>query len=325
MLLTVAMLPLRWATDQKLDDVRRGCPSVRRLAAAAAVYAQRARSAAEDGLGGRAGVRAWMDRSMESLVLLWVLYFVQGLPFGFQSKSLPLLLRERGFTLRHIGYANLLSVPWTCKFLIAPFVDRWGASSRWGRRKAWIFPMQFCLVVACLAAAYNYVRPRCLRRAIPHLTAADFLHVLLSALQDTLEFLMPIILMMNICTATMDVAVDGLALDVLNGENELGWGKCVINLAITSILRTPTAPSPRTCYSLTALSMAVDWPSDILSVLLCCSVAQTVGYKMGMIIGGGVLLQFAEWSGMSWPGFFVCMAGICVRSPSSSLACPQPA
>ena len=39
--------------------------------------------------------------------------------------------------------------------------------------------------------------------------------------------LMPIILMMNICTATMDVAVDGLALDVLNGENELGWGKCV--------------------------------------------------------------------------------------------------
>jgi hypothetical protein len=36
---------------------------------------------------------------------------------------------------------------------------------------------------------------------------------------------MPIILMMNICTATMDVAVDGLALDVLSGDNELGWGK----------------------------------------------------------------------------------------------------
>ena len=48
-----------------------------------------------------------------TIVLLWVLYFVQGLPFGFQSKSLPLLLRERGFDLRHIGYANLLSLPWT--------------------------------------------------------------------------------------------------------------------------------------------------------------------------------------------------------------------
>jgi hypothetical protein len=43
------------------------------------------------------------------------------------------------------------------------------------------------------------------------------------------------------------------------------------------------------------------------------SVAQTVGYKMGMIIGGGVLLQIAELTGMAWPGFFVCMAGIVVR------------
>lgn len=42
------------------------------------------------------------------------------------------------------------------------------------------------------------------------------------------------------------------------------------------------------------------------------SVAQTVGYKMGMVIGGGVLLQMAEMIGMSWPGFFVCMAGIVV-------------
>ena len=43
------------------------------------------------------------------------------------------------------------------------------------------------------------------------------------------------------------------------------------------------------------------------------SVAQTVGYKMGMIVGGGVLLQIAELTGMAWPGFFVCMAGIIVR------------
>ena len=50
-----------------------------------------------------------------NLCLLWILYFVQGLPFGFQSKSLPLLLRERGFSLSQIGYANLLSIPWTLK------------------------------------------------------------------------------------------------------------------------------------------------------------------------------------------------------------------
>eukprot|EP01051_Picozoa_sp_SAG22_P037733 SAG22_NODE_18992_length_279_cov_0.577778_1_plen_53_part_01 len=49
------------------------------------------------------------------LQLLWLCYFVQGLPFGFQSKSLPLLLKEQGYTLRQIGYANVLSAPWTFK------------------------------------------------------------------------------------------------------------------------------------------------------------------------------------------------------------------
>ena len=99
-----------------------------------------------------------MNQQTWTLLLLWILYFVQGLPFGFQSKSLPLLLRERGFTLRHIGYANLLSVPWTCKFIVSPFVDRWGAESQLGRRKVWILPMQGFLIVACLLAAAIFVR-----------------------------------------------------------------------------------------------------------------------------------------------------------------------
>jgi hypothetical protein len=53
------------------------------------------------------------------------------------------------------------------------------------------------------------------------------------------------------------------------------------------------------------------------------SVAQTVGYKMGMIIGGGVLLQIAELTGMAWPGFFVCMAGIVVRLPLPQIYAPD--
>ena len=161
---------------------------------------------------------------MQTLVLLWVLYCVQGLPFGFQSKSLPLLLRERGFTLRHIGYANLLSVPWTCKFLISPLVDRWGATSPWGRRRIWIVPMQCCLIVACLLAAAIFVRDApC--TPCPSCRVCTLRLTVCATPQDTVEFLMPVILVMNICTATMDVAVDGLALDMLAGENELGWGK----------------------------------------------------------------------------------------------------
>ena len=55
-----------------------------------------------------AAQRAGMFGGKAGVQLLWLCYFVQGLPFGFQSKSLPLLLKEQGYTLRQIGYANVL-------------------------------------------------------------------------------------------------------------------------------------------------------------------------------------------------------------------------
>lgn len=130
------------------------------------------------GLSGRES-----ERRVGKMALLWVLYFVQGLPFGFQSKTLPLLLRERGFTLAQIGYANMLSIPWTLKFLICPFLDRWGRDLPFGHRKAWIVPTQLLLIVACAVASW---------------------------VCGSLELLMPVVLAMNVCTATMDVSVDGL-------------------------------------------------------------------------------------------------------------------
>jgi hypothetical protein len=51
-----------------------------------------------------------------------------------------------------VGYANALSAPWTFKFLLGPLVDRWGAGSALGRRKAWIVPTTLALVATCVAA-----------------------------------------------------------------------------------------------------------------------------------------------------------------------------
>ena len=52
------------------------------------------------------------------LVILWALYFVQGLPFGFQATALPVYLREAGLSLTAIGFATALSLPWMLKVLI---------------------------------------------------------------------------------------------------------------------------------------------------------------------------------------------------------------
>ena len=125
---------------------------------------------------------------------LFVLYFVQGLPFGFQVSALPILLRESGISLTAIGAAAWLALPWTAKVLWAPFVDRY-YSRRLGRRRSWILPMQVSLALACLGLGFA-----------PPLTP-----------------LLGVVFLSNLLAATLDIAVDGLAVDTLQ-EQQLGLG-----------------------------------------------------------------------------------------------------
>src|SRR5687767_2389040 len=82
-----------------------------------------------------------------TLGLLGALYFSQGLPFGFFTQSLPVVLRQQGFSLGAIGLSSLLALPWALKFLWAPAIDRIGT------RRSWILPLQLGSVVVLLVLA----------------------------------------------------------------------------------------------------------------------------------------------------------------------------
>lgn len=166
-------------------------------------------------------------------VLLFALYLSQGLPFGFQATALPVLLREKGFSLTTIGFAGALALPWFLKPLWSPLVDRYW-SARIGRRRSWIIPLQALMVLTMLASV-----PVAASGAMAPLLACIFL--------------------MNLCAATQDIAVDGLAVDIL-GQKELGPGNA----------------------------------------------AQVAGYKMGMVLGGGILVWLSASTG--WSGLFMTMA-----------------
>ena len=81
------------------------------------------------------------------LALLSSLYAAQGLPFGFFTLALPVLMREAGWSLTAIGLLQLLALPWLLKFLWAPWVDHHGA------RRTWLLGLQGCSVVAALTLA----------------------------------------------------------------------------------------------------------------------------------------------------------------------------
>ena len=182
--------------------------------------------------------------------MLGSLYFTQGLPFGFFTQALPVILRNQGATLGEIGLTSLLAVPWALKFLWAPVVDRY-SSQRVGRRKSWILPLQVVAVLVLAALASSSVTS-----ALPLLLCAVFV--------------------LNLIAATQDIATDGLAVDML-------------------------APPER------GLANGV----------------QVAGYRVGMIVGGGVLLILHERLGMS--GTFASMAALTAKCQGpASIFCAAP-
>ncbi|KAB8070754.1 acetyl-coenzyme A transporter 1-domain-containing protein [Aspergillus leporis] len=84
-----------------------------------------------------------------NFMLLCVLYFLQGVPMGLATGSVPFLLKPY-LSYGQIGVFSLASYPYSLKLLWSPIVDAvW--SRRFGRRKSWITPVQ---VIAGLAMIY---------------------------------------------------------------------------------------------------------------------------------------------------------------------------
>lgn len=117
-------------------------------------------------------------------VLLCALYFAQGLPYGFFTQALPVVLRESGLSLTQISATGVLFAPWALKFLWAPYVDRYGT------RRRWLLTLQLAAAALALVMA-----------------SLD--------LSGSLRWLLVGIAVMNLISATQDVATDGLAVRLL--------------------------------------------------------------------------------------------------------------
>lgn len=178
------------------------------------------------------------------LALLAILYFAEGLPFGFQG-SLSIFLRERGTPLVALGFLGALSLPWMLKPLWAPLVNRYGAT-----RRSWMLPLLASLALVCAGAGLvNLNRP------------------------SGVLTLLALVLAMNVLAATLDIAVNGLAVDLLS-ERELGAGNAI----------------------------------------------QVVGYKVGMLAGGGLFVWAS--ATISWRALLFTMAALVAAVAVAAAAAP---
>ncbi|KAF3903337.1 hypothetical protein AA313_de0205836 [Arthrobotrys entomopaga] len=77
-----------------------------------------------------------------NFALLVLLYFLQGVPMGLATGSVPFLLKSK-LSYAQIGTFTLAAYPYSMKLAWSPIVDAiW--STRFGRRKSWIVPIQAC-------------------------------------------------------------------------------------------------------------------------------------------------------------------------------------
>ena len=94
-----------------------------------------------------------LSRNLKLLVV-FVLYFAEGVPFGFVYTTLAYYLRSRGVPLEQIGILSLLGLAWSLKVLWSPLADRFGTRAAWlVRRKVHEQPVGLCLGGRTIAPA----------------------------------------------------------------------------------------------------------------------------------------------------------------------------
>lgn len=143
-----------------------------------------------------------MPSTRNIYILLFSLYWAQGLPVGFMTHALPVILRAQGVSLTQIGGFGLLMLPWSIKIFWAPWVDRFGYST-FGHYRSWIVPTQLLSVVVLISLSFLPIQA---------LNQPEYLLAFFVAL-----------LSMNLVGATQDIATDGLAVNILKNEQQ-HWG-----------------------------------------------------------------------------------------------------
>lgn len=147
------------------------------------------------------------------------LYTAQGIPEGLTYFAIPAWLAMNGKSATEIGsFVAAIGIPWSFKILVAPIMDRYTYLPM-GRKRPWVIIGQLGLILTllCTSLISNPLEN------LPTLIVAGFFISFFGAFQD--------------------VAVDGMAIDILPIEeqaraNGLMWGSKTIGISLSLLAST---------------------------------------------------------------------------------------
>ena len=147
-------------------------------------------------------------------------YFAQGIPKGLLHIALPAWLAAEGVAPVEIaGFLGVIMLPWAFKLLVGPLMDHYEYLPM-GKRRPWVLTMQLGMVISLLGLG------------------------LIEDPASQIGMLMVVGFVINTFTAAQDVAVDGMAIDLVPLEEEgrlnsfMSFGKAVGWAATSAVTGT---------------------------------------------------------------------------------------
>lgn len=150
------------------------------------------------------GSRGGLSKDRSSILLLLLLYVLQGIPLGLAG-SIPMILQNRHVSYKEQATFSLSFWPFSIKLLWAPLVDSLFLEQM-GRRKSWLVPSQY-LIGGFMLLLSSYIND---------LLGEDTAHA------PNVTLITCVFFALNFLAATQDIAVDGWALTMLSRQN-VGW------------------------------------------------------------------------------------------------------
>ena len=147
-------------------------------------------------------------------------YFAQGIPKGLLHIALPAWLAVEGVPPAEIAaFLGVIMLPWAFKLLVGPVMDHYEFLPM-GKRRPWVLAMQLGMVVSLLGMG------------------------LIDDPARQIGLLMAVGFVINVFTAAQDVAVDGMAIDLVPLEEEgrlnayMSFGKAIGWAATSAVTGT---------------------------------------------------------------------------------------
>jgi MFS transporter, PAT family, beta-lactamase induction signal transducer AmpG len=221
-------------------------------------------------------VPALSENAFLRYVTFSALYVAQGIPYGLLWFGLPAWMAMNGISAAEIGvFVAIIGIPWSFKILAAPVMDRFTYLAM-GRRRPWIIFGQFGLMLSFFLMAF-----------IPD----PLHHLTLLAIAG---------FMINLFTIFQDIAVDGLAIDIVPENqqaraNGLMWGSKTLGKSIAVAAGIYLINAYSFFIAISAFSIIILMIMLVPLILKERPGERTMPWSNGIISGENEKLQLHSW------------------------------